>query len=272
MLDRARDLARTGSREAARNLLSQLQQMLENLRMAQPGQMQGGQNQAMRQMQEMMQRQQQLLDRSFRHSQQQQQGGRQQRGGDENQGDANEQEMLRQMLGEMMQQLGDQGGDMPPPLAPRRPRHARRRPGAPPEPARPGDRAADRGARRAAAGGARDGAADDGPQRQRPGGTDQGDNEGLDQAKRDPFGRLTDENGNGGIDDGGLMRTGKSPNDYALEKAKRILEELRRRAGERDRPRARARLYRPAAEAVLTAQSPSPHRGEGGTHCAAMGG
>ncbi len=39
MLDRARDLARTGSREQARDLLSQLQEMLENLRMARPGQM-----------------------------------------------------------------------------------------------------------------------------------------------------------------------------------------------------------------------------------------
>ena len=47
------------------------------------------------------------------------------------------------------------------------------------------------------------------------------------------------------------MRTGKAPNDYALDKAKEILEELRQRAGERDRPRARTRLYRPAAEAVL---------------------
>jgi hypothetical protein len=238
MLDRAGDLARTGSREAAQNLLSQLQQMLENLRMAQPGQMQSGQNQAMRQMQDMMRRQQQLLDRSFRRSQQQQGGqqqGRQQQGGDENQGDANEQEMLRQMLGDMMQQLGDQGGDMPAPMA-----QANR-----------AMRDAVQALRRAQPGQAT------GPQTQaldalqqaaramaqqmmgrngNPDGTEQGDNEGLEQAKRDPFGRLTDENGNGGLDDGGLMRTGKSPNDYALEQAKRILEELRQRDGERDRP------------------------------------
>jgi hypothetical protein len=70
----------------------------------------------------------------------------------------------------------------------------------------------------------------------RPGGTQPGDNEGFDQAQRDPFGRLNDENGNGGLDDGGLMRTGKAPNDYALDKAKEILEELRQRAGQRDRP------------------------------------
>jgi hypothetical protein len=69
-----------------------------------------------------------------------------------------------------------------------------------------------------------------------PGGTDPGDNDGLEQARRDPFGRMTDENGNGGLDDGGLLRTGKSPADYALEKAKEILDELRQRAGERTRP------------------------------------
>jgi uncharacterized protein (TIGR02302 family) len=229
MLDRARDLAKTGSRDQAQNLLAQLQQMLENLRMAQPGQM-GGQNQSMRQMQEMMRQQQQLLDKSFRRSQQ----GRQQNG-DENQDDANQQEMLRQMLGDMMQRLGEQGGDLPAPMA-------------------RADRAM-RGAvdalRRAQPGQAT------GPQTEaldalqqaaramaqqmmglngNPDGTEPGDNEGLEQAKRDPFGRMTDENGNGGLDDGGLMRMGQSPNDYALEKAKQILEELRQRAGERDRP------------------------------------
>src|SRR5207245_7947403 len=76
MLDRARDLARNGARDQARELLSQLQNMLENLRMARPGQMpQQGSSEAqqmMRNMREMMQRQQQLLDRSFRAHQQKQ--------------------------------------------------------------------------------------------------------------------------------------------------------------------------------------------------------
>jgi hypothetical protein len=62
------------------------------------------------------------------------------------------------------------------------------------------------------------------------------DDPGLQQAQRDPFGRLLDsENGNGGIDDGGTMRMGKS-DESALDKAKEILEELRKRDGERDRP------------------------------------
>src|SRR5438874_12483916 len=130
MLDRARDLARNGARDQARELLSQLQNMLENLRMARPGQTpQQGASEAqkmMRDMHELMQRQQQLLDRSFRAQQQGQQGqqGRmgqpgQQQGGD--QPDANgqlgdaagQQEGLRRMLGEMMRRLGDGLGDIP---------------------------------------------------------------------------------------------------------------------------------------------------------------
>jgi uncharacterized protein (TIGR02302 family) len=135
MLDRARDLARNGGRDQARELLSQLQNMLENLRMARPGQMpqQGSSEgqQMMRGMREMMQRQQQLLDRSFRAQQQQQgqqgQPGRtgqrgQQPGGDQQDpnaqmGDAaGQQEGLRRTLGEMMRRLGDGLGDIPDPL------------------------------------------------------------------------------------------------------------------------------------------------------------
>jgi uncharacterized protein (TIGR02302 family) len=84
MIDRARELARDGAREQARELLSQLQNMLENLRMAKPGQTpQRGSSEAqqmMRGMHELMQRQQQLLDRSFRAQQQAQQGRMGQRG------------------------------------------------------------------------------------------------------------------------------------------------------------------------------------------------
>jgi uncharacterized protein (TIGR02302 family) len=227
MLDRARDLAHTGAREQAMNLLQQLQQMLENLRMARPGQMMGGQNQAMQQMQEMMQRQQQLLDRSFRRSQQGEQG-------DEGQDEANEQEMLRQMLGDMTQRLGEQGSDLPAPLAraDRAMRDAvqalrRTQPG---QAIGPQTEALD-ALQQAARAMAQQMLGRNG----RPDGTNPGDDEGLDQARRDPFGRMTDENGNGGIEDGGVMRMGKATDD-ALERAKQILEELRERAGERSRP------------------------------------
>src|SRR6266571_8827717 len=50
MLDRAGELARSGARDQARELLSQLQSMLENLRAARPGQMQRGGDQAQQMM------------------------------------------------------------------------------------------------------------------------------------------------------------------------------------------------------------------------------
>ena len=53
MLDRIEELAKLGDREAAQELLSQLQQMLDNLQMAQPGQMSPMDEEAMRQMDEL---------------------------------------------------------------------------------------------------------------------------------------------------------------------------------------------------------------------------
>src|ERR1700675_116752 len=58
MLDRARELARTGAKDAARDMLARLQEMLENLQAAGPGQMQQqqqGSNQQGRQMMRQMQ-------------------------------------------------------------------------------------------------------------------------------------------------------------------------------------------------------------------------
>src|SRR6185312_2057510 len=70
------------------------------------------------------------------------------------------------------------------------------------------------------------------------GGKEAGGRDGLNQADRDPFGRMNaEDHANGGVDDGGRMRMGQGPNsNYAMEKAKTILEELRRRAGDRGRP------------------------------------
>src|SRR4029077_15015311 len=42
MIDRMEQMARSGARDAARQLLQELQQMLDNLQMARPGQMQQG--------------------------------------------------------------------------------------------------------------------------------------------------------------------------------------------------------------------------------------
>jgi uncharacterized protein (TIGR02302 family) len=230
MLDRARDMARTGARDQARQMLSQLQQMLENLRLARPMPGQNGQNQMMSQMQQMMRQQQQLLDRSFNQSRQGQQGQNMQ-------GDAQQQEALRQMLNQMMQQLQQQGGQTPQALS--RAERAMRGAGEALQRNQPGQAVGPQSdaldalqeAARAMANQMMGNNYGDGP------GGEPLDEPGLRQAQRDPFGRLLDtEQGNGGYDDGGQLRMGKSANDYALEKAKEILEELRRRAGERSRP------------------------------------
>jgi uncharacterized protein (TIGR02302 family) len=264
MLERARDLAKSGAREAARDMLSQLQEMLENLRMARQGQMRNGQGQAMRQMQEMMRRQQQLLDKSFRQSRQGQQGqqgqqgrqgqqgqrgqqgqqGQMGQGGQPQMGDgqdgemAGDQESLRRQLGEMMRQLGEQSGDIPQSLG--RAERAMRGAADALQRGQAGDaigpqtEALDQ-LQQAARSMAEQmmGQMGDGP----PDGSETGDREGLRQAERDPFGRLNaQDNANGGIDDGGRMRLGDPTSNYAVEKAKGILDELRRRAGERARP------------------------------------
>ncbi len=229
MLDRARDLARTGAKDQARQMLSQLQQMLENLRMARPSQGRNGQQQQMMsQMQDMMRQQQQLLDRSF----QQSRNGQQQN----MQGDAQQQQALRNMLNQMMQQMQQQGGGMPQAMqrAERAMRGAEQALGQnqPGQAVGPQSDALDalQEAARAMANQMMGDNYGDGP------GGEPLDNPGLRQAQRDPFGRLLDtENGNGGIDDGGTLRMGKN-NESALDKAKEILEELRRRAGERERP------------------------------------
>ena len=264
MLDRAGELARSGARDQARELLSQLQNMLENLRAARPGQMQQqGASQAqqlMRGLQEMMQRQQQLLDRSFRAQRQQgqqdrngqpgQQPGRQpgqqpgeQPGDDEadsgqtgEMGDAaGQQEGLRRTLGELMRQLGDGMGDIPEPFgrAERAMRDAtgalqRRRPG---QAIGPQTEALDQ---------LQQAARDFAQQLQQRLGNMWGDpNEGevgatdrdpRDRVERDPFGRPMSNNGT--FDQGDV----KIPDESILQKSRRILDELRRRAGERSRP------------------------------------
>jgi uncharacterized protein (TIGR02302 family) len=86
MLDRIENLARLGDRDAARQLLSELQSLLDNLQMAQRGmQMQNGDaGQMMEQLEELgrlMREQQQLMDDTFRADQgqrPQQRGGQQQ--------------------------------------------------------------------------------------------------------------------------------------------------------------------------------------------------
>lgn len=116
MLDRIEELARTGSRDAARELLAQMQQMLENLQAGRPQMMPEGMNSEMmemlNQLGEMIQQQQQLMDETHRFNQdQQRQRGNQQQGqqqqGQQGQGQQMTQEQLEQMLQQLQQGQGD---------------------------------------------------------------------------------------------------------------------------------------------------------------------
>ena len=114
MLDRIEELARTGSRDAARELLAQMQQMLENLQAGRPQMMPNGMNSEMmemlNQLGEMIQRQQQLMDETHRFNQdQQRQRGNQRQQGQQQQGQGQQltQEQLEQMLQQLQQGQGD---------------------------------------------------------------------------------------------------------------------------------------------------------------------
>jgi uncharacterized protein (TIGR02302 family) len=254
MLDRAREMARIGARDQARELLSQLQEMLENLRTARPGDMQQQQGasqaeQMMRGLQQLMQRQQQLLDRSFRARSKQGDGGQPDRNGQPqtgqqqgDQGDAGEtgemgdaagqQEALRRMLGEMMRRLGEGNGNIPEPFG-RAERSMRDAAGAlgqdrPGEAIEPQTEALDQLQQAA-----RDLAQQFQNQlgRGKPGGeVGATDRAGRERTERDPLGRPVS---NSGTYDRGDV---KIPDENVLQKSRRILDELRRRAGQRTRP------------------------------------
>jgi uncharacterized protein (TIGR02302 family) len=122
MIERARELAQSGARDAARELLSQLREMLENMQAGLMSQQMAdnerGAWQMMEQLDSMMRRQQELLDRSYQRSQE----GEPRSGEElsqrlqENLADASRQENLRRELGRTMRELADMLNSMPRPL------------------------------------------------------------------------------------------------------------------------------------------------------------
>jgi uncharacterized protein (TIGR02302 family) len=116
MLDRLENLARSGNKEAARQLLEQLQSMLENLQMARPGaQYDEGDDDMMSALDElgdMIRKQQQLRDKTFKQGQDQRRDRqRQQRGqGQQQLGDLRQdQQGLRDRLNKLLDQLKQRG-------------------------------------------------------------------------------------------------------------------------------------------------------------------
>lgn len=114
MLDQIENLAKQGARDQAEQLLSQLQNMFNNLRMGRNGQ-NGQQNQMQKQMNqlgELMRRQQEMMNKTFRLDRQQQQGsnGSQQQQGQQGQGMTPEQ--LREALRQLQQGQGQLRSDL----------------------------------------------------------------------------------------------------------------------------------------------------------------
>ncbi len=117
MLDRIEDLAKSGSKDAAQQLLSELQQMMDNLQAMRPGQQQQGQQgqqnpmqQQMNKMGELLQRQQQLRDQTYDLGRQQY---RRQQEGQQQPGQQDQQQQQQGEQGEPQQDGGQQqGGEM----------------------------------------------------------------------------------------------------------------------------------------------------------------
>jgi len=266
LMDRIRELARSGQRDAAKQMLSQLQQMLENLRMrrfAQPNQQQQQAMKMLNDLQDIIKQQQQLLDKTFREAQKRGQmrsgnpsrpfrpnmmpPGMQQPGMQQGQpqagdgkmqpmpGESQAQEDLRRRLGELMRQLGEMSGNVPRPLgrAERSMRQSTDQLGqghagqaVPPQTEaidqlQQGARAATQQLMQQLS---RGGLMQPGPG-QPVGNAPEND--------RDPFGRDAENDGRGmNADNRGVQ----IPDRDKVQDARRIRDELRRRAGERARP------------------------------------
>jgi len=243
MLDRARELMRQGSREAAEQMMAELQKMLENLRsaLAQQGQMNQDAQRAqksMKELQDIIRRQQELLDDTFQRAERgemaEPQEGQTGQPGQDEQGD------IRRQLGQLMQEFGEMMGQIPDAFgrAERSMRESEQAlgQGQPSQAVGPQSEALEalrQGAQSAAQGlaqrmgrGNRFGRAGPGPF---PGGPQL---RGMRPGNRDPFGRPAEEDGSTGTATGNV----EIPAESEIQRAREILEELRRRAGDLWRP------------------------------------
>ncbi len=223
VLDRIRELGQGGARERAAELLSQLQELLENLRPGGPrfalGEDSAELEGALDALAEVMRGQRDLLDRTFRSAQ----GGEP---GADAQAMAAEQEALRRALGDVMAQLGGMGRSIPDALgdaelAMRAARDALGR-GQPGQAVGPEGEALE--GLRAGSGAVIAELLEEVGSRSL-----SGQLEWL-REFADPFGRASrDEDGDGADGDVAIPEKGD------LQRARAIIEELYRRAGERER-------------------------------------
>jgi uncharacterized protein (TIGR02302 family) len=118
MIDRLERLARSGDKDAARRLLEQLQSMLENLQMARPGgddmgDMDDDMMSALDELGDMIRKQQQLRDRTYKEGQDQRRDNRRQRGQNQMGDLRQDQQGLRDRLNKLLEQLKQRGLNNP---------------------------------------------------------------------------------------------------------------------------------------------------------------
>lgn len=245
LLDQLRDLSESGARDQAQQLLSELQNLMENMQ-PMPFQMPqepSEQMEMLNNLNDVVREQQQLLDETYRTTQNMpgmapmptdpQQEGEETSEPRTMQELSEAQQELRRQLGEVMREFGDMVGEIPENLglAEREMRQA--------EQALEGELPGEATARQAQAleylqQGMNDAAqmmAEQGMLRLMPGRQPgQFGQNGQEPARRDPLGRAAPEDR--GLDTGDV----DIPDQEELKKAREILEELRRRAGEAFRP------------------------------------
>ena len=110
MLDRLERMSRSGDKEAAKQLLEQLQQMLENLQMAQPGQGGDEMEQALNELGDMIRKQQQLRDKTYKQGQDSRRDRQRGKQGDQSMSDLQQdQQGLRDRLKKLQEELAKRG-------------------------------------------------------------------------------------------------------------------------------------------------------------------
>jgi uncharacterized protein (TIGR02302 family) len=111
MIERMERLSRSGDKQAAKQLLEQLQQMLENLQMAQPGQSgDSDMEQALNELGDMIRKQQQLRDKTFKQGQDSRRDHSRGKQGDQSMEDLQQdQQGLRDRLKKLQQELAKRG-------------------------------------------------------------------------------------------------------------------------------------------------------------------
>ncbi|HUE46412.1 MAG TPA: TIGR02302 family protein [Aestuariivirgaceae bacterium] len=232
MLDMIENMARSGARDAAQELLAQLDNILRNLQPGMAGEMgDSPMGEMMEQLGEMMREQQRLMDETFQmpdgmDGMQPQEGEGQEQG----EGLAGDQEALARMLEDLMAQLGEQGMQSPQSFGQAQGSM---------EGAADSLRGSQRDPALAQQGDAlealREGAQAMAQQMMQQQGQGEGNQQGARGeprgGQRDPLGRPTPQRGEDYGPDRNML-----PTESAVERAREILEYLRSRANERNRP------------------------------------